>query len=451
MLTDNSSFVSVFHTLPSAPYILDEHNRARIFHGTNFVVKNEPWYPASLLNETHVATLASMGMNTVRLGYMWSGAQPVPGTFNQTYIDIMDQIITLLNKYEIYPFLDVHQDVMSSYFCLYDAFPTWVVGQSDKSQHAFPWPLKSDPVTGDPCPADRGWGSNYISEACGTAFQSLYTAGSPMEQAFMSYWEMIAAHHKTKAILGYELINEPWAGNIYSDPTLLLPGHAGSRNLGPFYDRVAEKIRSVDSTHLLFYEPVTWGMIFNGTVLGSGFEHVPGGPDHADQAVFSFHYYCWWYSDLNHDFQRQSCDQVFAPKVFRQVIHCHGILLYIDEPQQPMIVSVSLIIAISITHCFRSCVDLTFVDCIKPIFLFNAYCNLAYDGRWIKKRSVWVAQQCLQNGVRHVLSTLPILSTPLRNAPQVLTRCSICDLALFSMYYDGFLYSILVSPHLLFI
>jgi hypothetical protein len=45
---------------------------------------------------------------------------------------------------------------------------------------------------------------------------------------------------------------------------------------------------------LIFYEPVTWGMVLNGEIVGSGFKHVPGGPAYNDRSVFSYHYYCWF-------------------------------------------------------------------------------------------------------------------------------------------------------------
>ncbi len=71
-----------------------------------------------------------------------------------------------------------------------------------------------------------------------------------------------------------QIINEPFAGDIYRYPELLLPGVAGRRNLQQVYDAVAPAIRAQDPDHLVFYEPVTWGMVLNGNVLGSGFEQV---------------------------------------------------------------------------------------------------------------------------------------------------------------------------------
>jgi endoglycosylceramidase len=78
-------------------------------------------------------------------------------------------------------------------------------------------------------------------------------------------------------------MNEPWAGGVYQNPLLFTPGEAGSKNLLPSYDKISNKIREVDNDTLIFYEPVTWGMVFPEEentskipILGSGFTHVPG-------------------------------------------------------------------------------------------------------------------------------------------------------------------------------
>lgn len=83
----------------------------------------------------------------------------------------------------------------------------------------------------------------------------------------------------------------------------------------PLYDEASAAIRAIDTDHIIFYEPVTWGMIFNGSILGSGFDAVPGGAEWAHKSVYSFHYYCWWYNDNPSDMTKKTCDQVFGPKV----------------------------------------------------------------------------------------------------------------------------------------
>lgn len=60
----------------------------------------------------------------------------------------------------------------------------------------------------------------------------------------------------------------------------------------PMYDNIAKAIREEDDTTIIFYEPVTWGMILDGKILGSGFDHVPGGDDFRNRSAFSYHYYC---------------------------------------------------------------------------------------------------------------------------------------------------------------
>ena len=95
----------------------------------------------------------------------------------------------------------------------------------------------------------------------------------------------------------------------------MLPGNAGRKSLMPSYNVVSTAIREVDQDHLIFYEPVTWGMIFNGQVSGSGFDQVPGGPEWSDKSVLSYHYYCWLQrggDDPLKWYEKGVCDKVRA-------------------------------------------------------------------------------------------------------------------------------------------
>ena len=48
-----------------------------------------------------------------------------------------------------------------------------------------------------------------------------------MQDAFLKFWEVVADRFKSNPyVLGYELINEPWAGNVYRHPELLEPSKA---------------------------------------------------------------------------------------------------------------------------------------------------------------------------------------------------------------------------------
>lgn len=66
----------------------------------------------------------------------------------------------MLASHGIHALLDAHQDVLSSKFCLYDAWPLWVINKSVPKK-PFPWPL-----TGN-C-SSRAWGANEITDAAAT-------------------------------------------------------------------------------------------------------------------------------------------------------------------------------------------------------------------------------------------------------------------------------------------
>lgn len=72
---------------------VDSHGRQRIFHGTNAVVKGPPYLPDRLSGfSTNTSLVADdfwymqrAGLNVLRLGFMWPGAEPERGGYNETY------------------------------------------------------------------------------------------------------------------------------------------------------------------------------------------------------------------------------------------------------------------------------------------------------------------------------------------------------------------------------
>ena len=65
------------------------------------------------------------------------------------------------------------------------------------------------------------------------------------------FWEKSAEFWKDVPGVFYELINEPFAGNPYADPLILLPGNAGRKNLMPLYDAISPSIRKHDDRHII--------------------------------------------------------------------------------------------------------------------------------------------------------------------------------------------------------
>lgn len=52
-------------------------------------------------------------------------------------------------------------------------------------------------------------------------------------------------------LVGYEVMNEPFGGNLYKNPARFLA--ANNKFLLPFYKKVYAKIREVDKNNLFFF------------------------------------------------------------------------------------------------------------------------------------------------------------------------------------------------------
>lgn len=100
------------------------------------------------------------------------------------------------------------------------------------------------------------------------------------------YWTVVAGTFKDQpGVLGYELMNEPWPGDVFSNPLLFLPGIADKRNLAPFYEKLQGAVRSVDRERILFFETITFDN------FRCGWSTVPGGAEWQNKTVLSYHYY----------------------------------------------------------------------------------------------------------------------------------------------------------------
>ena len=62
-------------------------------------------------------------------------------------------------------------------------------------------------------------------------------------------------------MLAYELINEPFVGDFYSDPVLIVPGVADKRLLQPLYEKLHTTIRQVGDQHMIMFEPITFDYV----------------------------------------------------------------------------------------------------------------------------------------------------------------------------------------------
>lgn len=93
----------------------------------------------------------------------------------------------------------------------------------------------------------------------------------------------------------------------------------------PLYDRTYSQIRNYDNNTIVFYEPVTWGVMSNKDVLGTGFTKAPGNDN--SRTALSWHYYCWLLdvftkpivNDTYPEFARKFCDEWQLKDYFKTV------------------------------------------------------------------------------------------------------------------------------------
>lgn len=208
----------------------------------------------------------------------------------------------------------MHQDVMSSLYMSYDGIPLWLVETFPEPTNPYPWPLE----------AVNAWAEGYLTQACSEGFQQVYNNTNDALERWALFWAHVAQTiGPMPSVIGYDYMNEPWVGDFFTDSALLLPGVAGQKNLLPCYDYIHSVIRQYDMETIQFYEPITYGVVFEGNVTGNGFDSVPGGPAYADLSAYSYHTYCWSLDLLPPDATDEEreeaiakCTDYLLPKIF---------------------------------------------------------------------------------------------------------------------------------------
>lgn len=293
---------------PETNHFIHPDGRRVIYHGLNLVGKDA----RQTVTDAQIDRMVEYGFNVVRLGFLWSLYEVEPGVFDETYIDSVEDIVNRLGKVGIYSFLDMHQDLHAKQYCNSHGFPEWYSWPQNSTEFqrngkwAFPHPVASptygpddtysegygiisncDDAMGPPL----GWATVYMTQALSNAVQRLYDNDDGILDLFGRFWQRGARRFKDNEwVLAYELVNEPWSGDVFGNPTLLVPGVADKKNLAGFYSHLHTAIREIDDETILFYEPSTGGNILD--TFHAGFETGPGGEAYNDRQALSYHIYC---------------------------------------------------------------------------------------------------------------------------------------------------------------
>ena len=192
---------------------------------------------------------------------MWPGVEPTQNNYNSTYLDEIETIVKHLSAEKIYVILDFHQDLLHRKWCG-EGVPDYIYDICHTSQPEdtpiFPLPSVNDTyptdANGDPtldaC-LSHMFATYYLSAEVSAAFECFYTS-SEVKTAFSGYWKVVVERFKEYPyVLGYELINEPWMGDIYHHHADLLPKYTEKEYLQPLYTYLHDVIRSLDKEKII--------------------------------------------------------------------------------------------------------------------------------------------------------------------------------------------------------
>ena len=333
-VVDSLQFDSTFE-IDSSGRFIDSCSRTRVFHGVNAVYKKKPYFPITKkfhptlsLCEKDFDYLNAMGMNIIRLGVMWPGFEPRMNEYNFDYLRLINETVYKMGKRGIYTVLDFHQDLLSPKLCG-EGVPDYVLNVTKnacsqgsfvskfmhligvcKSFHDFD--IKFDKDTGYADPKSclkNNFATYYRTPEVSSAFQYFYDSEFSRKR-FSEFWRKIAMFFKDNPyVIGYDLMNEPWGGDVWSDPKLLIPGHADRYNIQGLYSMLSDVIRGVSPKKILFYENTQFPDSMGILLFANGFEEPPGGAKFASKSVLSYHVYScargWGFCDENGDPSRQ--------------------------------------------------------------------------------------------------------------------------------------------------
>jgi len=231
-------------------FIRDEQGRALLLRGANVsnAAKSDPQRLPFVNRDDVLRISRDFGFNLARYLVLWDGLEPQPGEYSETYLDLIAERMEWFREAGVYVVFDMHQDVYSRHFCC-DGAPRWAIRDDGL-------PFEQQPF----------WFLNYFQPAVVRAFDNFWNYDGPhsdLQDHYAEAWRRIAARFKDHpAVLGYDLMNEPFPGSAFSLSEV-------QRNEEPngtaanfdrtlfraFYERMIARIREVDPDNWIFYEP----------------------------------------------------------------------------------------------------------------------------------------------------------------------------------------------------
>jgi hypothetical protein len=223
-------------------WIVDEDGNFVLLRGADYMGMEFGWFYHS---EEDFSRMKSWGFNVVRLPIAWSCIEPREGYYDDSYLAILDRVISWCRKYSLYVILDMHQWNWAPKF-EGNGLPDWAVEQySDQDQ------------------AKVGFFRNET-----------------IQDQFFNMWRYVANRYNNEStIFAYDIFNEPNVDyRIMSEESFL-------ERLYNFYQNAVDHIREVDIKHAVMIEPpwgggiIDWSMIYDTNLVLSTHLYTEGTAD----------------------------------------------------------------------------------------------------------------------------------------------------------------------------
>ena len=240
---------------PEPRFVVDECGRVVILRGVNVEAsakgdrQDETHLPESALDDQ--VTLQRWGWNNVRFLVFWGAIEPTDGTFDEEYLDDVEEWLDWYADHDIHVVLDMHQDLYA-----------WAVG----GDGAPDWAVDTGGLVPGKLADGQPWYLLGADPAVQAAYQSFWNPKPGARDLKVDYRQALAhlaerfADHP--AVIGYDVMNEPSFANGDLAATLAIQADAASgrfvnANLTEFMQDGIDAVRAHDDDAWVMVEPTS--------------------------------------------------------------------------------------------------------------------------------------------------------------------------------------------------
>jgi endoglycosylceramidase len=241
-------------------FFTDAAGRIVILRGVNVSVeaKVPPFLPAA--DPSAFDRLVPLGMNVVRLVFIWEAYEPAPGQYDESYLARLRALAEGAWARGLYVIIDIHQDGFARCLCrgCGAGFPSWAISP------------RAEPAPPDNGPRCQNWVYLLVTDpSVHRSLTDFYADTHGVRTRYLAMLGRVAATFASSpGVIGYDLLNEPWGDE--------------RRELAPLYRDAAAAVRARHPTALLF--------LAGHAATGAGFQSRLPRPEF-DNCAYAPHYY----------------------------------------------------------------------------------------------------------------------------------------------------------------